>query len=48
MISKMDGIEDAAVAGIPHESFGEVPVAFVVKVSGSSVTKEEVVLEIFW
>ena len=45
VLGEMDGIEDAAVAGIPHESFGEVPMAFVVRASGSSVTEEEVVLD---
>ncbi|XP_052743141.1 uncharacterized protein LOC112053001 [Bicyclus anynana] len=36
------GIKDAGVVGIPHESAGEVPRAFVVLQPGSSLTEEEI------
>ncbi|HZA52370.1 MAG TPA: long-chain-fatty-acid--CoA ligase [Myxococcaceae bacterium] len=34
------GIAEAAVVGVPHEIFGEVPVAFVAPMSGASVDPE--------
>ncbi|CAO1397512.1 unnamed protein product [Diamesa tonsa] len=36
-------IQDAAVIGIPDELAGELPLAFVVKVPGKEITKEEVI-----
>ena len=35
-------IEDCAVIGIPHEDFGEKPLAFIVRRKGSSVTNDDI------
>lgn len=37
------GVQDAAVVGVPDRIFGEVPVAFVVRRHGSSVSEEELI-----
>lgn len=34
VLAQAPGVADAAVAGVPHESLGEVPVAYVVPVAG--------------
>ena len=39
---EMSGVADAAVASIPHESFGEVPMAFVVRKTDSEITEDQV------
>lgn len=35
-------VEDCAVIGIPHEDFGEKPLAFIVRRRGSAVTENEI------
>ncbi len=35
-------IQDAAVVGVPHDSYGEVPKAFIVKKKGASISDGEV------
>ncbi len=42
MILEHPHILDAAVIGIPHDIWGQVPKAFVVKRKGSSLNEEEV------
>jgi fatty-acyl-CoA synthase len=37
------GVLEAAVVGIPHEKWGEVPHAFVVRRAGADVTEEDLV-----
>jgi len=39
---QLTGIVDAAVCGAPHDSFGELPMAFVVKETNSNLTEEDV------
>jgi len=41
-LMKLTGVQDVAVAGIPHESYGEVPMAFVVVRPGFVLTADEV------
>ena len=41
----LDGVAQVAVAGVPHESFGEVPMAFIVLEKGSKLTEEQVRLD---
>ena len=36
-------IKDAAVVGLPNEEAGELPVAFIVKQPGSSITANEII-----
>jgi acyl-coenzyme A synthetase/AMP-(fatty) acid ligase len=36
-------VKDAGVVGVPDEVAGELPLAFVVKQPGSSVTKEDII-----
>lgn len=38
----MDGVFKACVVGKPDENFGELPMAFVQKIPGSSVTEESI------
>lgn len=42
MILEHPNVLDAAVVGIPHDIWGQVPRAFVVKRNGSSLSEEEV------
>ena len=35
-------VEDCAVIGIPHEDFGEKPLAFIVRKRGTAVTEEDI------
>ncbi len=42
MILQHPNVLDAAVVGIPHDIWGQVPRAFVVKHKESSLTEEEV------
>ncbi|CAL1533739.1 unnamed protein product, partial [Lymnaea stagnalis] len=37
------GVQDVAVIGVPDESSGELPKAFVVKKPGSKVTEQEII-----
>lgn len=43
MILEHPDVLDAAVIGIPHDVWGQVPRAFVAKRIGASLTEEEVV-----
>ena len=43
MILEHPNVLDAAVIGIPHDVWGQIPKAFVVKRKGASLTEEEVV-----
>jgi acyl-coenzyme A synthetase/AMP-(fatty) acid ligase len=36
-------VKDAGVIGVPDETAGELPLAFVVKQPGARVTKEEII-----
>ncbi|HWO58470.1 MAG TPA: beta-ketoacyl synthase N-terminal-like domain-containing protein, partial [Umezawaea sp.] len=38
VVKEVDGVADAAVAGLPHPAYGEVPVAFVVREDEPTVT----------
>ena len=38
----IEGVRDAAVVGIPDLKAGEIPLAFVVRSEGSTITEEEV------
>ena len=38
----MKGVVDAAVVGVHHELFDEVPMAFVVKAKGSNVCENDI------
>ncbi|MFE3754380.1 long-chain fatty acid--CoA ligase [Nocardia tengchongensis] len=42
-ISAMPGIHDVAVVGVPHEKWGETPVACIVLDEGATLTAEEVI-----
>merc|ERR1712223_1170250 len=42
LLRKIDDVQDVAVIGTPHERFGEIPAAFIVKENTSSLTEEEV------
>ena len=47
LLRKMDGVKDVAVIGIPHEKFGEVPRAYVVKDEGNTdLTEEDVITSV--
>jgi fatty-acyl-CoA synthase len=39
----LDGVDDAAVVGVPDERWGEVGIAFVVKSDNSELTADDVV-----
>ncbi len=39
-IRTLSGVIDVAVVGIPHEKWGEVPKAFVVKAENASIDEE--------
>jgi acyl-CoA synthetase (AMP-forming)/AMP-acid ligase II len=41
VLGRHDAVVEAAVVGVPHEVYGEVPVAYVVAYPGSAVTAEE-------
>jgi long-chain acyl-CoA synthetase len=42
VIMKIKGVVEAAVVGVPHEKWGEVPKAFVVRIAGGEVTADEI------
>lgn len=42
VLSEMNGIKEAAVIGISNKEWGQVPVAFIVKETSSSITKEDI------
>ncbi|MCM3601686.1 long-chain fatty acid--CoA ligase [Robertmurraya korlensis] len=44
VLYQIDEILEAAVVGIPHEVYGEVPKAFIVLKSDQSITEEDVIL----
>ncbi len=41
-----EGVQDAAVVGIPHETWGEMGVAFIVLRSGSRITADELITDL--
>jgi len=41
-IRSLEGVRDAAVVGIPDQKAGEIPLAFVVKSEGATLTGEEI------
>jgi long-chain acyl-CoA synthetase len=41
VLGRHDAVLEAAVIGVPHEVYGEVPVAYVVSYPGSPVTADE-------
>jgi len=41
-LTDLKGVKNAAVAGIPHEVFGDVPMAFVALEEGSTLTEDEI------
>lgn len=43
VIANHPGIADVAVVGKPHEKWGEIPVAFVVKKPGTTITEQDIV-----
>ncbi|MEI4622936.1 o-succinylbenzoate--CoA ligase [Bacillus cereus] len=43
VISKLLEVDEVAVVGAPHSKWGEVPIAFIVKVVGSRLTEKEIV-----
>src|SRR5690606_28400065 len=42
-IRTLSGVIDVAVVGIPHEKWGEVPKAFVVKAGNASIDEEDII-----
>lgn len=42
LIEQLDGVYKACVVGKPDKIFGELPMAFVQKIPGSSVTAENI------
>ena len=44
VLYQMDGILEAAVVGIPHETYGEVPKAYVVLKESRELTEEDIIL----
>lgn len=42
-IRTLSGVIDVAVVGIPHEKWGEVPKAFVVKAENASIDEEDII-----
>ncbi len=42
-LMRLDGVAEAAVIGIPHEKWGEVPKAFIAQKPGSDLTEEKVI-----
>ncbi|MFM1655309.1 class I adenylate-forming enzyme family protein [Brevibacillus sp. B_LB10_24] len=45
VIQKIPGVLEVAVVGVPHETLGETPLAYVVKQEGSTLTDAEIVGE---
>lgn len=43
VLSRHPAVQEAAVVGVPDRTFGEVPVAFIVRRSGASVTVDELI-----
>lgn len=43
ILVKHPKIRDAGVIGVPNDEVGELPLAFVVKVPGESLTEKEIV-----
>jgi acyl-CoA synthetase (AMP-forming)/AMP-acid ligase II len=43
VLMELNGVAEAAVVGIPHEKWGEVPKAFLVQVPNAGLTEEKVI-----
>ena len=42
-LSPHDGVKLAAIVGLPVERYGEVPIAYIEREEGSSVSEEEII-----
>lgn len=40
---EISGVSDAAVVGVPNESVGELPVAYIVRQPQANLTREDII-----
>merc|ERR1712055_1189659 len=42
LLRKLDGVLDVAVVGVPHERYGEIPMAWIVKYENCNLTENDI------